>query len=331
MTMKKLMMVLFLVLALTFAAAGMADEVPAGLIGEWQLISIDGEAMEGANVVYIFTETEVSMKAPINDMPNVASAPYTVVGDAIVANEIPVSFVLAGDTLTLSDENQTMVFMRKGAEAPAADSIIGEWKLTELLGDDEDAENMQLVVAMGGVVKLTFTETEMILSMSLMGQTMEQPSLYTIGDGQIVTNGVGVPYTVEGDKLTISDGETGMVLVRVGSEADVEPVKTEPAVEPRRSDSIIGEWTLINITGNEEAEGLWQVLSAMGGTIDLTISENSAVVTMQAVGKSNVQTIDGHVVGNTVVDSNGETQFVLEDGLVKIYSDDGVVMVFQAK
>lgn len=329
--MKKLMLVLFLVLALAFATAGLADEVPAGLIGEWQLISIDGEAMEGANVVYTFTEIEVSMRATINGMPNVASAPYTVVGDAIVANEIPVNFVLAGDTLTLYDENQTMTFVRKGAEAPAADSIIGEWKLTELLGDDEDAENMQLVVAMGGVVKLTFTETEMILSMSLMDQTMEQPILYTIVDGQIVTNGVGVPYTVEGDKLTISDGETGMVLVRVGSEADVEPVKTEPAVEPRRSDSIIGEWTLLSMTGNEEAEGLWQVMSAMGGTIDLTISENSAVVTMQAVGKSNVQTIDGHVVGNTVVDSNGETQFVLEDGLVKMYSDDGVVMVFQAK
>lgn len=318
--------------AVTFTrkgAAPAASAVPAGLIGEWELTAIDGEAMEGANVVYAFTETEVSMKATIGDIVQEDSTQYTVEGDAIVANGIPVSFVLDGDNLTLSDTYQSMTFVRKRTDDVAADGIIGEWKVTELLGDDEEAQSMQLLIEMGGVITVTFTETDMTLSTNILGQTMEKVNKYSLANDQIISNGVGLSYVLEGDTLTISDGEVGMVLVRVGSEADVKPA--ENAAEPRRSDSIIGEWTLINITGNEEAEGLWQVMSAMGGTIDLTITENSAVLSVQAMGESYEEIIDCTIVDNTVVDENGEVQLVLEDGLVKMYDEEGIVLVFQVK
>ena len=44
MTMKKLVLLLCLALSLVLATAGLADEVPAGLIGEWEMAGgpVDG-------------------------------------------------------------------------------------------------------------------------------------------------------------------------------------------------------------------------------------------------------------------------------------------------
>lgn len=419
MNMKKLVLLLCLALSLVLATAGLADEVPAGLIGEWEMA---GGPVDGMSFGFIFTETEMTMTVTEYGETQSETLAYVIEGDCIVAEGEPEKFVLDGDTLTIGDEDYAMTFTRKGT-APAANDasvligewkllgpvdeataalmpegyevsfvfteteiistsiingednsqsaeytvegnkilsdvsemtweingneliltefgvslrfervsngIVGEWDIVEFIGQEEAAQGMEVIKAMGGSVKMIFTETEMTLRMSFMGENMDETSTYTIVGNEIVADGEGVPFVLEGDRLTISDGETGFVLVRAGTED--EATGAEPIETPSKTGvtSPIGEWTLVAMTGSEEAEQMWQLVSLMGGSITLTVTENTATMNMSIMGETETQEMACTVNGNVVTMEDGSTAVLENDQL--IMSQDGASMVFEQK
>ena len=432
MTMKKLVLLLCLALSLVLATAGLADEVPAGLIGEWEMTGMVGDgqvdADEFGSSSMTFTETELTMTVTMYGETQSMTVPYTIEENAIVANGVPLEFVLDGDTLTMMDgyvsggTTMDLVFTRKGA-APDASVLLGEWKLlgpvdeasqnwmpegyeayfiftetemsakvvfngeeqtnsaeytvvgnrlvqdvsdmtwamdgeyliltedgvslrfervstgivgewdvVELIGaeGDEAAQGMEMIKALGGSIQIIFTETEMTLRMSFMGENMDETTTYTIVGNEIVADGgEGVPFVLEGNRLTISDGETGFVLVRAGTEdeaTDAEPIETPSKTGVT---SPIGEWTLVAMTGSEEAEQMWQMMKGLGGSITLTVTENTALLTMTLMGQSETEETPCTVNGNVVTLEGGSTIVLENDQL--ILTEDGMSMVFEQK
>lgn len=217
-------------------------------------------------------------------------------------------------------------------EVAEANGLIGEWKVVELIGSDEANQGMAMITAMGGSITFTFTETEMILTMSLMGEVMEEPQEYTIVDGEIVSAGVGLPYVLDGDTLTLGDDEASMVLVRVGSEAAAALENAAPAVaEPaREADSVIGTWIAVGMEGDEETAQMWELIKAMGGSIELTITETTATLTMTVLGESEVDETDCVIEGNTAYLDGGMSVCVLEDNVLRM-TEGALTMVFHLK
>ena len=76
MTMKKLMLLLCLALSLVLATAGLADEVPAGLIGEWEMTGMVGDgqvdADEFGSSSMTFTETELTIQLGVQGLQTLA-------------------------------------------------------------------------------------------------------------------------------------------------------------------------------------------------------------------------------------------------------------------
>lgn len=417
MTMKKLVLLLCLALSLVLATAGLADEVPAGLIGEWEMTGTEGmdywDEDESAGI--IFTETTMTM---LEDGEGY-DMPYTVNGEYIVANGVSVRYVLDGDTFKMYNGNEGLIFTRKGAapdasvllgewklvgpvdEATAAqmpedyevsfvfteteiistaiingednsqsaeytvegnkilsdvsemtweingneliltefgvslrfervsNGIVGEWDVVEFIGQEEAAQGMEVIKAMGGSVKVIFTETEMTLRMSFMGENMDETTTYTIVGNEIVADGEGVPFVLEGNRLTISDGETGFVLVRAGTEAEATEAEAVETPSKTGVTSPIGEWTLVAMTGSEEAEQSWQIVKAVGGSITLTVTENTALLTMTLMGQSETEETPCTVNGNVVTLEGGSTIVLENDQL--ILTEDGMSMVFEQK
>lgn len=421
MNMKKLVLLLCLALSLVLATAGLADEVPAGLIGEWEMA---GGPVDGMSFGFIFTETEMTMTVTEYGETQSETLAYVIEGDCIVAEGEPEKFVLDGDSLTIGDEDYALTFTRKGA-APAANDasvligewkllgpvdeasqtwmpegyeayfiftetemsakvvfngeeqtnsaeytvegnrlvqdvsdmtwamdgeyliltedgvslrfervstgIVGEWDVVELIGaeGDEAAQGMEMIKALGGSIQIIFTETEMTLRMSFMGENMDETSTYTIVGNEIVADGEGVPFVLEGNRLTISDGETGFVLVRAGTEdeaTDAEPIETPSKTGVT---SPIGEWTLVAMTGSEEIEQSWQIVKAVGGSITLVVTENTATMNMSIMGETETQEMACTVNGNVVTMEDGSTAVLENDQL--IMSQDGASMVFEQK
>lgn len=421
MNMKKLVLLLCLALSLVLATVGLADEVPAGLIGEWEMA---GGPVDGMSFGFVFTETEMTMTMTAYGETQSETLAYVIEGDCIVAEGEPEKFVLDGDSLTIGDEDYALTFTRKGT-APAANDasvligewkllgpvdeasqtwmpegyeayfiftetemsakvvfngeeqtnsaeytvegnrlvqdvsdmtwamdgeyliltedgvslrfervstgIVGEWDVVELIGaeGDDAAQGMEMIKALGGSIQIIFTETEMTLRMSFMGENMDETSTYTIVGNEIVADGEGVPFVLEGDRLTISDGETGYVLVRAGTEeeaTDAEPIETPSKTGVT---SPIGEWTLVAMTGSEEAEQMWQLVSLLGGSITLTVTENTATMNMSIMGETETQEMACTVNGNVVTMEDGSTAVLENDQL--IMSQDGASMVFEQK
>ena len=103
--MKKTMMLLFLVLALALGAAGLAEEAPAGLIGEWVMTEMKGDGAETwadvEDVRLVFTETELTQTIVWGGNEDSLTAPYVIENGNIVVGDTALSFALDGDTLTI--------------------------------------------------------------------------------------------------------------------------------------------------------------------------------------------------------------------------------------
>ena len=100
MNMKKLVLLLCLALSLVLATVGLADEVPAGLIGEWEMAV---GPVDGMSFGFIFTETEMNITMTEDGETESETLPYVIEGDTIVANGMPEKYVLDGDTLTIGE------------------------------------------------------------------------------------------------------------------------------------------------------------------------------------------------------------------------------------
>lgn len=323
--------------ALTFTRKGAAPaaDAPAAndasvLLGEWKLVGpVDDEDQtwmpEGYEAYFVFTETEMTAKVVFNGEEQTNSAGYTVEGNQLVQDVSDMTWAMDGEYLILTEDGVSLRFER------VSTGIVGEWNVVELIGaeGDEMAQGMELIKALGGSIQIIFTETEMTLRMNFMGENMDETSTYTIVGNEIVTDGEGVPYVLEGDRLTISDGETGFVLVRAGTEAEATDAEAVETPSKTGVTSPIGEWTLVAMTGDEEIEQSWQIVKAVGGSITLTVTETTATMVMSVMGETETEEIVCTVNGNVITMEDGSTVVLENDQL--ILTEDGVSMIFEQK
>lgn len=233
MNMKKLVWLLCLVLALAMGTAALADDVPAGLIGEWQLLTMEGEEVwdSGEGIGIIFTDTVMKL---LED-GSAQEVSYSIQGQYIVVNGSTFArYELLGDVFKLYNGDTALVFGR--VYHADASALIGEWKMVGVEGDIPWMEE-------GMSYTFSFTETEMTMTLSAYGKVESQTTPYTVEGNQIIAEGVGERFSVEGDTFRLYSGDAAMVFVRVGSQADAAatPAEEEP--------TLIGEWEMIDPTG----------------------------------------------------------------------------------
>ncbi|MBQ1820331.1 MAG: lipocalin family protein [Clostridia bacterium] len=96
-----------------------------------------------------------------------------------------------------------------------ADQIIGDWKVESVSGDVEGVEMFQMVLESGSV-EFTFKDNgEYNLYMSFMGQEQNNPGTYKVeGDKMIMDDGEPTPFSIDGNKLTVTVDGASMVMVR---------------------------------------------------------------------------------------------------------------------
>ena len=404
--------------------AGEATAVPAELLGKWKAVGGDYESTEGVEQYFVFTETEMTTLAVYYGEEYAETMPYTIEGNAIVAEDVPVNFELAGDTLTMWDGEITIIFARVGGEAEAdapadtsvlvgewkllgaadeqtaqmmpegyeayfiftetemtakvvyegeeqttsafytiegnrlvqdvsemtwemdgdililtedgvslrfervASGIIGEWDIVEMLGDEEGTKSLEMIKALGGYMHVIFTDTEMTLTMSLLGQTEDETHAYTLEDGMLViADGSTLSYVLEGDRLILGTEDDGMVLERIEAAAQEETAVQEL---PVTGEGVIGEWTLVEAQGENDAVATYQMVLLLGGSVELTIAEDSASLTISIMGETNTDITDCTIIGDvayldggTVCTLQGHQLMVTEEGM------EGITLVFE--
>lgn len=331
-------------------AAAAADD---GILGEWDIVSITGEGVGdeisqslemikamGGTMTIKFTETEMVMKAVVFGQNIEEAMPYTIVGNEITIDGDAVPYTLDGNTLTIADEEACMVLQRVGTEAEAAEgadllweegSILGPWNVVEFFGDEDAAQSMELIKSMGGSVTVNFTETEMILAMSIFGETMEEVTEYVIvGDTIVAEDGEPVVFVLDGTTLTIgSEEENGMLLQR--PEIPMENAEVVDVAEPVDDGSVIGEWTLVDMVGSDDVTEMWAMMKGMGASIEMTITEDSVTMVTTVFGESETESFGCTIEGNMLIDETGYAQeFTLENGRLTLM-EDGMGMVFERK
>ncbi len=124
-------------------------------------------------------------------------------------------YSIDGDTLTVTQEDESMVLTRKGGSGNSGttlpggtggdDALVGSWEVTEdgitmVLNFEEDGKGNMESVGVSMDMAWSVTDGKLSASMSFMGETEE---LFA-----------GADYTVDGDKLTVTiDGES-LVLTK---------------------------------------------------------------------------------------------------------------------
>jgi len=94
------------------------------------------------------------------------------------------------------------------------EGIVGTWALVDGEGD-EGHETVQMMLAMGMTMTFTFNaDGTGNMTMTFNGETQSKDFTYTLEDGQIVIEGDGADYTLDGDRLTIELEGIVMILER---------------------------------------------------------------------------------------------------------------------
>lgn len=334
--MKKFWLLLLCLTMALMTGVAMADEVPAELLGSWNMTSVEDEDYfpEGTTINMLFTETEITMTISVYDYTEAATMPYTVEGNTILVNDVADEYKIEGDTLWLTEEGVTIVFTREGA-APAAaaadDGILGEWDIVSLTGDaigEDGAEMLDMIKAMGGTMTIEFTETEMIMKAVVFGQTTQDAIPYTIVGNEITIDGDAVPYTLDGNTLTIADEEACMVLQRVGTVAETETAETAEVLW--EEGSILGPWDVVEFYGDEDAAQSMELIKSMGGTVTVNFTETEMILAMSIFGETMEEVTEYVIVGDTIVAADGEpVHFVLDGTTLTIGSEDEYGMLLQ--
>ena len=100
-----------------------------------------------------------------------------------------------------------------GGKGAKGEGIVGTWKLAD--GEGEAQQAVQMILAMGGTMTFTFNEDGTgHMKMDVMGQQQDQDFNYTIENNQIVIDGAGADYKLDGDKLTIQVEGMAMIFDR---------------------------------------------------------------------------------------------------------------------
>lgn len=297
------------------------------LIGEWKLLGMADEVPgvqmpEDYDVYFIFTETEMTSKIVYEGEEQTVSAAYTVDGNRLVQDVSDMTWEMDGDILILTEDGVSLRFER------VASGIIGEWDIVEMLGDEEGTQSLMMIQALGGYMHVIFTDTEMTLTMSLLGQTEDETHAYTLEDGMLViADGSTLPYVLEGDRLILGTEDDGMVLERIEAAAQEETAVQEL---PVTGEGVIGEWTLVEAQGENDAVATYQMVLLLGGSVELTIAEDSASLTISIMGETSTDITDCTIIGDvayldggTVCTLQGHQLMVTEEGM------EGITLVFE--
>ena len=121
--------------------------------------------------------------------------------------------------LTMLDPDGTTLTMTKG---PKSEGLVGVWELDiqsllKLTGLDATADEQRaaLYAMMTGTMEFT-ADGQMILTVRLLGVVESQTFSYTEKDGMISTDGSEFsPYVIEGDVLTIIEGDRSLSMTRI--------------------------------------------------------------------------------------------------------------------
>lgn len=166
---------------------------------------------------------------------------YTLEGDKIIMDDGSRSELVRGeDTLTIIDpDGFTMVLSWHGpvGEVPVSGAVensglVGVWAMDidavmALTGMDtesmtEEEKTMVEAVLAETTMTVEFTaDGRMILSMTMMGETQTEENTYELKGNQIITNGTPSDFIIEGNTLTIIEGDQSLTVTRV--EAAEEP------------------------------------------------------------------------------------------------------------
>lgn len=154
--------------------------------------------------------------------------PYILVDDGGISE-----LKLEGDQLTITDLDGTeLVLVRQGGAAPTVDAsnpLVGRWALDieslisiSGVADEFPEEEYQLMSAlfamMTGVMEFT-EDGKVTITVSLLGEEDVQESTYEEKNGMVSLEGSGfVPYTIDGDVLTILKDGIALSMTRIVEE-----------------------------------------------------------------------------------------------------------------
>lgn len=342
--MKKFWLLLLCLTMALMTGVAMADEVPAELLGEWDIVSLGGDeetaqAVElikslGGTMTIEITESELIMRATIFGETTEDATPISVEGNTINLGGEAVPYTLDGDTLTIDDGVMSMVLQRVGtvAETETAEtaevlweegSILGPWNVVEFFGDEDAAQSMELIKSMGGSVTVTFTETEMILAMSIFGETMEEVTEYVIeGDTIVAVDGEPVHFVLDGTTLTIGgEDEAGMLLQRPDA-----PVETVEVTETADDGSIFGKWVLVDTVGDGPTGQYFD----MGATVEVEFVENEMILTVSIWGYTESVNMPCEIEADQIVFEGVPEKYEIEGNTLTLY-EATETLIFERK
>ena len=94
-------------------------------------------------------------------------------------------------------------------------NIEGTWDVVDAKSEDNAeaiAASMAQIKELGGTLTLTFKDGKMTLNMEVLGQSQTNETTYEIRDGKLVTEGSTLEIRLDGDTLTLTEGNDSMTL-----------------------------------------------------------------------------------------------------------------------
>ena len=94
-------------------------------------------------------------------------------------------------------------------------NIDGTWDVVDAKSEDNAeaiAASMAQIKELGGTLTLTFQDGKMTLNMEVLGQSQTNETTYEIKDGKLVTEGSELGIRLDGDTLTLTEGNDSMTL-----------------------------------------------------------------------------------------------------------------------
>ena len=94
-------------------------------------------------------------------------------------------------------------------------NIEGTWDVVDAKSEDNAeaiAASMAQIKELGGTLTLTFQDGKMTLNMEVLGQSQTNETTYEIKDGKLVTEGSELGIRLDGDTLTLTEGNDSMTL-----------------------------------------------------------------------------------------------------------------------
>ena len=103
--------------------------------------------------------------------------------------------------------------------ACSSNPLLGTWKLVNAEGSDMngfEAGAIEMVSVLGGSVNMIFTKDEITLRAEMFGVVEDQSMPYTVQGNTIRSGSNVMSYQIKNDILTLSQGDSRLMLQRVG-------------------------------------------------------------------------------------------------------------------